>query len=469
MIPLCTHWIPAHRGSLDERTDAGWLADWGPAWVKIVSDTLRPPYTEDVPGASNLLIRVYPVTDPDTNRGFDSVEHAQAVGLQDALAYKQAHDYLVMEKNIDPARLHYESRNEPMLWSCEPPALSNAYLVSFLNHMHLRGLKSVVGNFGVGWPGNGGPDLPPDYTPFAQTFAAMRAGDYWGQHEYWSLNGVDNTMNGGRNMWGWWTGRCLRHNYRVPILITETGIDTNVDGRPYGGWWDLPGTHEEKVARYIGELAWYWNRLREDNRVQGIFTFTYDIGSPHWERFNIRDGVFLRALVQRRGEFAPPLAFGWGQPEEPPKPEPKPEPKPPVFDCYLSRPLPKGHGRVTQWFGKNPALYARFGLAGHNGIDYGVPVGTPVLAAHSGKVETGNDPKGYGLYVRVTDAHRVTLYAHLSAFSVQSGQTVRLAQEIGKSGNTGNSTGPHLHFGLKWLNGFNQAYLGWVDPNPFRR
>ena len=138
------------------------------------------------------------------------------------------------------------------------------------------------------------------------------------------------------------------------------------------------------------------------------------------------------------------------------------------MDVSLGRPLPKGVGRVTQWFGERPEKYRPLGLAGHNGIDYSAPVGTPVLAAHEGIVTVGEDPGGYGKFVRVITRNRVTIYAHLSAITRQDGDQVQAGEQIGLSGNTGWSTGPHLHFGLKWMHGANQAYLGWVDPKPFR-
>ena len=138
------------------------------------------------------------------------------------------------------------------------------------------------------------------------------------------------------------------------------------------------------------------------------------------------------------------------------------------MDATLARPLPSGVGRVTQQFGANPAMYARFDMAGHNGIDYGVKVGTPVLAAHEGIVSLRNDPPGYGLYIRVINGYRITIYAHLSKTIATDGERVVPGQTIGLSGNTGNSTGAHLHFGVKFKNGVNPAYRDWVDPVPFR-
>ncbi len=139
------------------------------------------------------------------------------------------------------------------------------------------------------------------------------------------------------------------------------------------------------------------------------------------------------------------------------------------MNLYLQRPLPDGIGTVTQWFGEHPDWYARFGLAGHNGIDYGAPAGSPILAAHDGVASLADDPAGYGLHVRLLHPRgHQTLYGHMSAVASVNGQEVRAGERIGAVGSTGNSTGPHLHFGLKLARGSNPAYAGWVDPLPFR-
>jgi murein DD-endopeptidase MepM/ murein hydrolase activator NlpD len=125
-------------------------------------------------------------------------------------------------------------------------------------------------------------------------------------------------------------------------------------------------------------------------------------------------------------------------------------------------------GRVSQWFGTNPEAYARFGLAGHNGIDYAVISGTPVRAAHDGVLRIAAvDPSGYGLYCVVDGEKFSTLYAHLAGVIAAEGE-VRAGQPIAVSGNTGNSTGPHLHFGLKVTGLRNPAYRNYIDPAPFR-
>lgn len=111
---------------------------------------------------------------------------------------------------------------------------------------------------------------------------------------------------------------------------------------------------------------------------------------------------------------------------------------------------------ITQYFGntpfssKNPQVYNG---SGHNGIDFGIKVGTPILSAASGVVLGTGDTDAacngvsYGKWVLVKHANGLTtLYAHLSVIQVKAGDTVTSRQKVGLSGNTGYSTGPHLHF-----------------------
>ncbi len=111
---------------------------------------------------------------------------------------------------------------------------------------------------------------------------------------------------------------------------------------------------------------------------------------------------------------------------------------------------------ITQYFGntafstKNPQVYNG---SGHNGIDFGVRTGTPIYSAGAGTVVgTGNTDTAcsgvsYGKWVLIRHTNGLTtLYAHLSVIGVSAGDKVTSRQKIGLSGNTGYSTGPHLHF-----------------------
>ena len=132
---------------------------------------------------------------------------------------------------------------------------------------------------------------------------------------------------------------------------------------------------------------------------------------------------------------------------------------------------PPVNGPITQLFGEDPDFYKKFGYAGHNGIDYGIPNGTPVKAAADGTVTLVSfENGGYGNYVKLTHMDGTkpyyTYYAHLASAAVSAGQKVAVGTIIGYSNNTGASTGPHLHFGLK-IDGQNPAFKDYVDPMPY--
>lgn len=105
-------------------------------------------------------------------------------------------------------------------------------------------------------------------------------------------------------------------------------------------------------------------------------------------------------------------------------------------------------GRVTSPYGWRP----RFGRM-HRGIDLALSVGDTVVSAFDGKVRlTKYEGRGYGYYVVVRhDNGMETVYGHLSRFLVKPNQRVKAGEPIALGGNTGRSTGPHLHFETRYL------------------
>ena len=85
----------------------------------------------------------------------------------------------------------------------------------------------------------------------------------------------------------------------------------------------------------------------------------------------------------------------------------------------------------------------------HTGIDIAVPVGTEVKSAISGTVTLVSSSGDYGKHVKITTDDIVVLYAHCSSIKVNQGDVVEQGQVIALSGNTGNTTGPHLHFEIR--------------------
>jgi murein DD-endopeptidase MepM/ murein hydrolase activator NlpD len=87
---------------------------------------------------------------------------------------------------------------------------------------------------------------------------------------------------------------------------------------------------------------------------------------------------------------------------------------------------------------------------GHNGLDFGIVVGTPIKTTMDGNViYAGWNNQGYGNLVIVENGDYRTYYAHLSSVPVAVGDKVSAGATIGLSGNTGNSTGPHLHYEIR--------------------
>ena len=117
---------------------------------------------------------------------------------------------------------------------------------------------------------------------------------------------------------------------------------------------------------------------------------------------------------------------------------------------------------ITSMFGGRQSP-GGIGSTNHKGVDIGTPMRTPILAAKSGTVTWASWNGGYGECIIIYHGKgNSTLYGHLdnlsgSPYNVKLGDTVRQGDVIGWSGTSGNSTGPHLHFGIKEND-------TWVDP-----
>lgn len=162
-------------------------------------------------------------------------------------------------------------------------------------------------------------------------------------------------------------------------------------------------------------------------------------------------------------------------------------------------------GDVTQFFGENPALYAKMGLKGHNGIDIVRSHGELMYAIEDGEVVDVKDtPEGYGRHLRIvgsakdeiTGYFREWTYGHCSKILVKQGDQVKAGQAVALMGNTGfvvsgatpfwqsnPYAGTHLHLGLRYMKkpkkggwvyegsktrlsavNYNNGYKGAVDP-----
>jgi murein DD-endopeptidase MepM/ murein hydrolase activator NlpD len=113
---------------------------------------------------------------------------------------------------------------------------------------------------------------------------------------------------------------------------------------------------------------------------------------------------------------------------------------------------------ITSEYGEVSPLHPK----GHKGLDFAVPMNTPITSITDGTVEVVKDEGNvsFGKSVRIrTDDGKLLIYAHLNEWNVKVGDKVKFGQEIARSGTSGHSTGPHLHFQVN-INGKP------VDPEP---
>lgn len=183
-------------------------------------------------------------------------------------------------------------------------------------------------------------------------------------------------------------------------------------------------------------------------------------------RYEVRPLVVLPGVMPV-GAYMPPISYDSLQPTAQARPTVAPYPT----YADLAQPedsgiLPTPTPNLSPLGGPPPELYGGDGCAPkglpsgglltqrfhawHSGVDYGIPIGTPITATHSGIVTfAGWSQIGYGNLVIIANGAFSTYYAHLSRFNVVEGQTVGAGSVIAWSGNTGNSTGPHIHYEVR--------------------
>lgn len=182
--------------------------------------------------------------------------------------------------------------------------------------------------------------------------------------------------------------------------------------------------YEDDSSMYIGETEVVQEGTPGKHIVTDMITYTDDIES---KREQLEETVEVAAVAQiiKRGTKSKPTYMY------------------PVTNWY-----------VTSSFG------TRWGRL-HAGIDVGIPTGTTVRASRGGRIINAGWLGGYGNCVMIDHGDGVvTVYGHLSEFSCTVGDYVDQGQQIALSGNTGRSTGPHLHFEMR-VNGSS------VDPAPY--
>jgi murein DD-endopeptidase MepM/ murein hydrolase activator NlpD len=206
-----------------------------------------------------------------------------------------------------------------------------------------------------------------------------------------------------------------------------------------------------------GRRPTHYGVMKPKERVQGLY-HKVEAGQTLWrickaygvdlqqvaEINNIQDVTNIR-VGQRL--FIPgaarPLKVAPYRPPEGGVEEPEPEPKVATFQGRFDWPT---HGPLTSTFG------VRNGII-HSGIDIAAPAGTPVVASAAGEVAYRGKLRGYGnLLILKHSSMYTTVYAHLKSAKALENQWVAQGEVIGTVGDSGESTGSHLHFEIRVRN-----------------
>jgi murein DD-endopeptidase MepM/ murein hydrolase activator NlpD len=136
-----------------------------------------------------------------------------------------------------------------------------------------------------------------------------------------------------------------------------------------------------------------------------------------------------------------------------------------VLSATASIVLPVSHYRLSAGFAQVGGRWAHR----HTGQDFAAPIGTPIRSVMAGKVILVQFAGPYGRHVKVRHANgTVTMYCHMSRFSVRVGQSVRAGSQVGAVGMTGNTTGPHVHFEVRPGGGSPINPLPWLRAHGLR-
>lgn len=300
-----------------------------------------------------------------------------------------------------------------------------SFEVSRLQIMHANNRRAAVGCFSVGTP-----DLNV-WPRYAAMLAAMNSNDVLALHEYWSDHADLENI--------WHVRRFTIPSVAASIgsrkiVITECGRDV-VEGHGDAGW-----QQSCSVAGYMEDLR----RLSElyDACPNVIGATVYQVGSwdSTWAPFDATP-VWPTVVAEYAAEVVSPI------PPTDTAPETPIVLAPPIREIDIVR--------ITQTF--DPP--------NHYGVDYSCYEGTPLFAAVDGIAYRGDQGSaGFGRYVRVEDGNGLYVYtAHMRDWHVGEGALVQAGDLLGYSGNTGNSTGPHLHFEVR--KGSRQQACA-IDPGP---
>lgn len=451
------HWIPVHG----RNTDMDYIRALKPSCVKIVDpdpERVRQ-CLEWIDPNGVVILRDWALSEQKNDMYVDPVgtgkRHAEDWNAKLSAGGRFA--------GFDRGRLAICGINEPFVRNDTEINATVAYTTSLLQRATQLGVRVLALNLSVGWPMNHDTailrDTPPDWGPFMSLEPLIVANNgFLCVHEYFYADEAETVhVDPVVGKFGWYTHRIdMCPMRKVPIIIGEWGMEKKVDqrrweneGKPPVGW--IGNMSSQEFARQ------FWRYIDTANpNIFGVMPFTSDFNHD-WYPMDVQ-GAYNDILAQKHPSVWPnPYPTG-GTVVTPPV-----EPPTTGSDVNLFI-VPKFTGKITGFYGQDYD-YA------HEGMDISAVEGTPIYAPYDGTCAWSDmEPSTYGNYVRLyfPQLDICTFYGHLSQRLVQTGNAVKQGQLIGYSGNTGNSSGPHIHFEIRAMED-SGAYTVWKTGQPLFR
>lgn len=335
--------------------------------------------------------------------------------------------------------------NEPNVHNQAEEEIVFNYTKEFLTVLAANGQRGWALNLSVGWPRNDGENKPVVWDTFLPLEKIiLDGGHYLCLHEYWYPQVTSS--------WGWLPNRVAQCPMSVPIIIGECAYTRQLANLPQPWGWN----GNISAAEYAESLWYYHDNV--DPNVLAVLPFTTGFAGQEWANKDTQPahGEILKRVRQYHWPAVWPVKKGV-PPVEPPV-------DPPIGDDMETIILPAFAGKITGFFGQD------YGYP-HEGQDVSMVSGTPIYAAYDGVIAWSDyEATSYGNYVRLfCPALKANFfYGHLQERKVQTGNSVKRGQLIGLSGNTGRSTGPHLHLEIRQTDA-NGAYVVHKAGQPLYR
>ncbi|MDM5271415.1 peptidoglycan DD-metalloendopeptidase family protein [Sulfurovum sp. zt1-1] len=263
----------------------------------------------------------------------------------------------------------------------------------------------------------------------------------------------------------------------IPIVYEENEYFANIEinSNPYTD--TLNTIKQAKIAKRVGQVL--KNTINTRSLAKGDqIAFNYTQRTRLGEIYHMPDIEVVKLTTRGKTKFIYADKDGYGHLEGAENTSFNNEGNfihlVPFQDRTKTFGMPLRHARITSSFTFrrwHPILKC---YRPHHGTDFGAKRGTPLLAVYDGTVSYAGWMNGYGNVVKIKHPKGYeSLYAHQSRMNVHRGQQVKKGQIIGYVGNTGRSTGPHLHFGLqkngRWVNPMSNLQRASLNQKKFTK